>query len=366
MPFDFDGYQSKCDGLTTEQLHREWENYTRQISGAATSTATAVLFSPLTAGISLVGLGLSAPRIHNARKKRQIIEAKLQSHGQTHVTRKRDVIAPVAVSGTIGGLTLGLAGPGADMIAGEAVGHGMGYAASHVALDATGAVVEHKHTNHEKTKADQKMNSQYQNFQTQFVQQHAAQGVYLQPQGEKPNVPVQQQQQIAQAPTQGLATVGVQAYQPLPPSQDQKYEYVPTPAQHNPTISYRPVSYQKFAPPGPQTPTSPYQQLPPYSPLQQTGPPGAASTLSIQGASRINGQPYCQPPVSNIQHYNSPSLTPLPVHSVSPNLSSAPGPEWQAQPISPISNGVVATNQSAEEPFSLASAPKYVASPPPA
>lgn len=130
MPFDFDTYQSKCENLTPEQLHREWENYTRQISGGATSTATAVLFSPLTAGISLVGLGLSAPRIHNARKKRAIIEAKLQSHGQTHNTRKRDVIAPMAISGAIGGLTLGLAGPGADLIAGEAVGKGAEYAAA--------------------------------------------------------------------------------------------------------------------------------------------------------------------------------------------------------------------------------------------
>ncbi|KAG4421381.1 hypothetical protein IFR04_005440 [Cadophora malorum] len=186
MPFDFDTYQSKCENLTPEQLHREWENYTRQISGGATSTATAVLFSPLTAGISLVGLGLSAPRIHNARKKRAIIEAKLQAHGQTHNTRKRDVIAPMAISGTIGGLTLGLAGPGADLIAGEAVGKGAEYAAAQiygpilkrflsVALDATGAVIEHTHDEHSKHKADQRMNVQYQNFQKQFIQEQAAQ-----------------------------------------------------------------------------------------------------------------------------------------------------------------------------------------------
>lgn len=75
MPFDFKEYQTKCDGMSTEQLHKEWENYTRQVSGGATSTATSVLFAPVTGGISLVGLGLSAPKIHNARKKREIIEA---------------------------------------------------------------------------------------------------------------------------------------------------------------------------------------------------------------------------------------------------------------------------------------------------
>jgi hypothetical protein len=94
MPFDFEEYQKKCDGLTTEQLHREWENYTRQIAGGATSTATSVMFSPFTGGVSLLGIGLSAPRIHNARKKREIIEAGLQARGTTHNTRKRDVIAP--------------------------------------------------------------------------------------------------------------------------------------------------------------------------------------------------------------------------------------------------------------------------------
>lgn len=117
MPFDYEDYQKKCDGLTAEELHKEWENYTRQIAGGATSTATSVLFSPFTAGISLVGIGLSAPRIHNARKKREIIQAGLEARGETHNTRKRDVIAPMAVAGTLSSLTLGLAGPGADLIA---------------------------------------------------------------------------------------------------------------------------------------------------------------------------------------------------------------------------------------------------------
>ncbi len=97
MPFDFKEYQTKCDSMSTEQLHKEWENYTRQMSGGATSTATSVLFAPVTGGISLVGLGLSAPKIHNARKKREIIEAGLKARGTTHNTRKRDVIAPMAV-----------------------------------------------------------------------------------------------------------------------------------------------------------------------------------------------------------------------------------------------------------------------------
>ncbi len=143
MPFDYEKYQNKCDGMTTEQLQKEWENYTRQISSGATGTATSVLFSPLTAGISLVGLGINAPRIHNARKKREIIEAGLQSRGTTHHTRTRDVLGPMAVSGAISGLTLGCVAPGIDGLSGEALdlGQSVGFVAANSALDAASSCI---------------------------------------------------------------------------------------------------------------------------------------------------------------------------------------------------------------------------------
>ncbi|KAH7369784.1 hypothetical protein BKA65DRAFT_487015 [Rhexocercosporidium sp. MPI-PUGE-AT-0058] len=339
MPFDFDTYQSKCENLTPEQLHREWENYTRQISGGATSTATAVLFSPLTAGISLVGLGLSAPRIHNARKKRAIIEAKLQAHGQTHNTRKRDVIAPMAISGTIGGLTLGLAGPGADLIAGEAVGKGAEYAAAHVVLDATGAVIEHKHDEHSKQKADHRMTVQYQNFQKQFIQEQAAQGIYLQPQfpGCQPGQQHPQGQQFQ------LQQPGNQAYQPLPPSQDQKYEYVPVPAPQSGAISYQPASHQQnFVPPGSQPQPNMYQQLPPYSPVQNSVPPGIGQYALTQDP--LRRQSLYQTGAS--QAYPSPCPTPLPVYSQSPDPWGQQNASFQSQPVSPIMDRKPAAIQS--------------------
>jgi hypothetical protein len=141
MPFDYAKYQEKCNGMTAEQLQKERENYTRQISAGATSTATSVLLMPLTGGISAVGLGLSAPRIHNARKKREIIEAGLKARGTTHRTRTGDVLAPMAVSGIIGGLTLGLAPPGASDFAAVAAGRAVEIAATNTALNATEAVV---------------------------------------------------------------------------------------------------------------------------------------------------------------------------------------------------------------------------------
>lgn len=116
MPFNYKEFSAECDNMTVEQLNNEWNIYTRHISGGATSTAMSVGFAPFTLGASLLGLGLSTPRIHNARKKRAIIEAHLQAQGTTHGTRKRDVMGSMALSGTVGGLVLGLAPPGAEAV----------------------------------------------------------------------------------------------------------------------------------------------------------------------------------------------------------------------------------------------------------
>jgi hypothetical protein len=309
MPFDYNEYQKKCDGLTTEQLQLEWENYTRQIAGGATSTAASVVLSPLTAGISLVGLGLSAPRIHNARKKREIIEAGLQQRGATHNTRKRDVVGPVAVAGTISALTFGLAGPGADIIAGEAVGKGAEYVAAHVILDGAGAAAEHKHDGHLKKKGNRRIQgqAQTQNAPQQFVQPAVmgqvqyqnVQQQYIQPQmmGQPPQMVGYQQQQVTYQlqqpvmqnpqqvtgyppgtqmvqPTYQQTVQVTQQYQYQQPQQDIKYEYVPVPApvatpgvyvqkQVPGMVAYAPASHQQ---------PDMNQPAPPYSPSQQAMP----------------------------------------------------------------------------------------------
>lgn len=127
--------------MTAEQLQKEWENYTRQIAAGATGTATSVLLMPYTAGISLVGLGVSAPRIHNARKKREIIEAGLQARGASPHTRKRDVVTAMGVSGAVSGLTLGIVAPGGDAAIGAVVQHTVEWTASQAALDGAGAAL---------------------------------------------------------------------------------------------------------------------------------------------------------------------------------------------------------------------------------
>ena len=156
----------KCDKMTVDELHHEWNNYTRHVAGGATSTTLSVGFAPITMGASLIGVGLSAPRIHNARKKRAIIEAHLQARGTTHHTRKRDVAGPMALSTAIGGLTLGLAPAGADVVGAHAAEQGFHTIAgnpemlkigAHMALDGAGTAVEHKHDKKHHENALQKL-----------------------------------------------------------------------------------------------------------------------------------------------------------------------------------------------------------------
>ncbi|KAF6813257.1 hypothetical protein CPLU01_14700 [Colletotrichum plurivorum] len=161
MPFDFKAYDAKCNGLTPEELQREWEHYTRLISGASTSTAVSGMAIPFTLGVSTIGVAMAAPAIHNARKKRDIIEKHLQKHGMTHVTRKRDVLGSMAVSGTIGVVTLGVGTMGADAVATAGAEHGIAAVVenetaikvvTHAALDGVGMGIEHAHTSHLKKK----------------------------------------------------------------------------------------------------------------------------------------------------------------------------------------------------------------------
>jgi hypothetical protein len=311
MPFDYDEYQKKCDGLTIEQLHAEYENYTRQLAGGATSTATSVLFSPFTAGISLVGLGLSAPRVHNARKKREIIEAGLQARGATHHTRKRDVIAPMAVAGTLGTLTLGLAGPGADMIAGEVVGHGVEYAASHVVLDATGAIVEHKHDSRTHKKAHQKLQTQYQNFQPQGAVQSQ---VSLNQTGPQTPLP------LSSKPPSSSQADRPPAYQNQP--QEQKYEFVPIPPPQYTSIPYQPASHrQNFSQ------AAGDAQIPAYQPA--TFIPAQQSPSSFSPVSMPNGLSASSGGGTNVPSFQN-----------APSVSNAEKPyspsQVQARPISQV------------------------------
>ncbi len=141
MPFDFKSYTLTCQNLSTAQLQEEWGNYTRQIS---VGTAVSILGAPFSLGISLVNLAFTCPRIDNARHKRAIIEAILVSRGETHHTRKRDVLVPVAWSTGLGAATFGLAPVAAEAITDAAVAGCVAVVAGnpHFVAGATGLVLD--------------------------------------------------------------------------------------------------------------------------------------------------------------------------------------------------------------------------------
>ncbi|KAF4632897.1 hypothetical protein G7Y89_g5234 [Cudoniella acicularis] len=136
-----------------------------------------ILAAPFTNGVSLVGLGLSAPRIHNARKKRDIIEVHLQVLGLTHHTRKRDILGSMAISSTIGAVTLGMAHCGAENIGQIGVKEGISAivhnravieAVAHMALDGVGAGLEEAHHQKKERKERKKMKREKEMMLKQF------------------------------------------------------------------------------------------------------------------------------------------------------------------------------------------------------
>lgn len=165
MPFDFATYRAKCGGLTAEELQVEWQNYTRQLSTGATTTATSVLLSPVTHGISLVGLGISVPQIHNARKKRAIIVDTMQLQGAEPHTRRRDIIFPSAISVATAALTLGFTPHFAVALGGEASAKGIEYLISHVALDVVWTILGESYAVYLKKRETRKVKRQQHRHQ---------------------------------------------------------------------------------------------------------------------------------------------------------------------------------------------------------
>ncbi|CAI4212015.1 unnamed protein product [Parascedosporium putredinis] len=326
MPFDFKAYDAKCNALTPEELQREWQHYTRLISGASTSTAVSGLALPLTCGVSAIGVGLAAPAIHNARKKREIIEKHLNKHGTTHNTRKRDVIGSVAFSGTIGVVTLGVGTLGADAIVANGAEHGITAIAqnelavkvvTHAAMDGAAIGIEHMHTSHTKKKEAVKA------FQSAGVFQAVADAKAAEA-GYGP----QQQQQFAYGPGGNLAPYDASlnpppvgfvsdAKAPAGPEQvNYPYPYTPDPAaaaQQPAVYHYGPAqpAYQQAQPaPGaytaaaavPQDPnaqpvTYPAYGVPPEQYAAQTIPP--APTVGDSTSREVGQNTSAQIPTCN-------------------------------------------------------------------
>ncbi|KAF5026800.1 hypothetical protein F66182_1084 [Fusarium sp. NRRL 66182] len=292
MPFDFKAYDQKCQGLTLEELQREWEHYTRLISGAATSTAVSGVAIPLTLGVSTIGVAMAAPAIHNARKKREIIERHLNRLHATHHTRKRDVLGSMAVSGTIGVCTLGIGTMGAEAVATAGAEHGIQSIVAnetaikivtHAALDGAGMAVEHAHTDHLKKKDAHKAFMKAGVFQAVQDAKAAEAGYSIQPHSSNQSFPYQAGNSSSQA-------------LPMPPP---PYSAATAPIPGQPTYTTDPNGYpQDFKLPMTQTPIT--QQNQPYLLPNSTGQPSFPPyyTYTQQQQALPLGPPSPMPPAN--------------------------------------------------------------------
>lgn len=114
--FKFEEFDALCADLDADQLQLKWQHYTRALSAASSSTAVATLAAGPTGGVSMIGAIIAGPLMHNARKKRQIIEKHMAALDVTPETRKKDIYGPALISGFLGGATAGI-GLGAEALA---------------------------------------------------------------------------------------------------------------------------------------------------------------------------------------------------------------------------------------------------------
>jgi hypothetical protein len=229
-------------------------------------------------------------RHRNARKKRDIVEKHLNKYNMTHVTRKRDVLGGVAVSGTIGVVTLGVGTLGADAIAAQGAEHGIAAivendlaikVVTHAALDGAGLAVEHAHTNHLKKKEAHKAFEAAGTFQA-VADAKAVEAGYAAPgygyqDTQYNSYAASSSSQLYYPPPPPPYTPG-----PLPSSDPNQQAYsVPSytdPAASNPALQPQPAQQYNFADSGPKSAAAiaslshtPYQQAPyapPANPVQ--------------------------------------------------------------------------------------------------
>ncbi|KAF4498696.1 hypothetical protein FAGAP_5174 [Fusarium agapanthi] len=371
MPFDFKAYDQKCQGLTLEELQREWEHYTRLISGAATSTAVSGCAIPLTLGISTIGVAMAAPAIHNARKKREIIERHLNRLNATHKTRKRDVLGSMAVSGTIGVVTLGVGSMGADAVATAGAEHGIQSIVanetaiklvSHAALDGAGMMVEHKHTDHLKKKDARKAFQKAGVFQAVQDAKAAEAGYTIQPYQNNGQVYTAGSSSQALPPPPYNAVVGqtpgLPTYNTTPNGypQDFKAPLVHQQAQQSQTYLTPNVTGQQpmqqydysqqqvptYGAPSPMSSVNTQMFSPPQTPAVQYPP----QTTQAPNMQPVHSQPLYQQQ-TGVPPYN-PTVTPQPfnmaaMHQALPPATHAPSTPYQHPQVQQVPNMVLPT-----------------------
>ncbi|KAK6337246.1 hypothetical protein TWF718_010027 [Orbilia javanica] len=365
MPFDFQKYDAKCAAMTPSELQLQWEHYTRLISGAATSTAVSGVALPLTMGVSVVGVALAAPAIHNARKKREIIEKHLNNHGTSHVTRKRDVLTSVAISGTVGVVTMGASSLAADAVTSHAANYGIQQVVenelavkvgTHVAFDAAAMAGEHAHTEHKRKKEAQKAEQQGRIAPTQQVGVNY--GYEIPPDGFYPVVPIPQSHSgiqsgepvaISNTPNYAYASSSIPQEAPPPPPQypgpPPESSFLPNFAEKKDIVSNSPLAPNFGS--GSEKPIRIEKGNTQAPPLYTLPPNGVAPTME-----KPDQQAHIAPQSYPQQHYPPPPVQ----YSNVPSYPSYPGT---------MMNSIQAVPFNRENPGATVSNPVTAQPPPP-
>ncbi|KUJ14636.1 uncharacterized protein LY89DRAFT_686323 [Mollisia scopiformis] len=246
---------------------------------------------------------------------------------------------------------MGIAGSAASV-----VGHGAEYAATYVALDAGGSVLEYQEGKHHHNKANEKLNAQYENFRLQYDhEQAAAQSGQIPLAGYQPGLQIPGS---IQSPQSAAPVSPSAANVPGPPSLSfaQNYGNVPLPASCNTTQQQSVVQQQQatlFAGGALQFNThqitsnqqtnpntqqaTPFQHQYVASATQQqeyvSGYTQQSATSTTQQQAFVSNYPPEKPPISS---YPSPYSTPLPVYSppVKTSVETTPSP-FQHRPSLP-------------------------------
>lgn len=139
--YKFVEFDAQCSELDADQLQLKWQHYTRALSAASTSTAVSTLTTRPTGAISMIGAMIAGPLIHNASKKRDIVQRHMESKGSAPDTRNEGIYGPAALSEMPGRASAGVGSVRAEAQALDTVTE----LVSHVVLDGALAKAENKH-----------------------------------------------------------------------------------------------------------------------------------------------------------------------------------------------------------------------------
>ncbi|GKT48476.1 uncharacterized protein ColSpa_08657 [Colletotrichum spaethianum] len=157
MPFDPEAYRLKCAEMPDDVLLARRSHYVRRLASSATGAALHTAAGGFTFGLTWLLVPYDAARIHNARRKRRILEEHALDRGLAVETKRGDVLVPMAAGLALGAVAFEGAAACAELLVDGGEGSSeatLVKGAAHLGLDAAIAAAEQSHAQKEKTTAE--------------------------------------------------------------------------------------------------------------------------------------------------------------------------------------------------------------------